>query len=52
MVKRDNAQEAPAPTILPLYSMPDGIADGNCNSSNATAGIGMAEVIILMSPVS
>jgi hypothetical protein len=48
--QRDNMRETPAPAILPLDSTPDGIIDGNPSSSTATAGTGLAEVIILMSP--
>jgi hypothetical protein len=47
---RLNAQEAPAPTVLLLDSKSDGVIDGSPSSSAATAGIGMAEVIILMTP--
>jgi hypothetical protein len=43
-------QEAPALAILPLDSTPDGIIDGSSSSSAATAGTGMGEVIVLMSP--
>jgi hypothetical protein len=47
---RDNMQEAPAPTIPPLGSMPDGITDGDSSSSAAIAGTRMEEVIVFMSP--
>jgi hypothetical protein len=48
--QRDSTQEAPAPTVLRLDSKSDGVIDGSPSSSAATAGIGMAEVIILMTP--
>jgi hypothetical protein len=48
--QRDNMQEAPAPAILPLDSTPNGTLDGNPSGSAATAGNGMADVLILMSP--
>jgi hypothetical protein len=43
-------QEAPAPTILPLDSTPDGIIDGNSAVPLRQQGPEWQEAIMLMSP--